>query len=181
MIGAEVQRGLQEHDRITGQNALADAVAQALFNGRDEVLRHAAADRLIREDHLFGLGLRLEADVNIAELAVTAGLLLVTAVDLDLLLDRLAVRDLGGLENSLDLILALELCHEDGQLHIADARNDELLGLGIVAVGEGLVFFFQLDKAVGDLVFGALDLGVDSHLVHRLVVGHALDANGLAR
>ena len=78
MVGAEVQRGLQEHDRITGQNALADAVAQALFNGRDEVLRHAAADRLIREDHLFGLGLRLEADVNIAELAVTAGLLLVT-------------------------------------------------------------------------------------------------------
>ena len=112
---------------------------------------------------------------------MTAGLLLVTAVDLDLLLDRLAVRDLGGLENSLDLILALELCHEDGQLHIADARNDELLGLGIVAVGEGLVLFFQLDKAVGDLVFGALDLGVDSHLVHRLVVGHALDANGLAR
>ena len=87
MIGAEVQRGLQEHDRITGQNALADAVAQALFDGRDEVLRHAAADGLVREDHFFGLGLRLEADVNVAELAVAAGLLLVTDVDLDLLLD----------------------------------------------------------------------------------------------
>ena len=98
MIGAEVQRGLQEHDRITGQNALADAVAQALFDGRDEVLRHAAADGLIGEDHILGLALRLEADVNVAELAVAAGLLLVAAVDLDLFLDGLAVGDLrrGG-------------------------------------------------------------------------------------
>ena len=107
MIGTEVQRGLQEHNRVAGQNALADAVAQALFNGRDEVLRDAAADGLIGEDHLFGLGLRLEADIDVAELAVAAGLLLVTAVDLDLLLDGLAVCDLGGLENSLDLVLAL--------------------------------------------------------------------------
>ena len=102
-----------------------------------------------------------------------------TAVDLDLLLDGLAVSDLGGLENSLDLVLALELCHQDGKLHVAGTGDDEFLGLGIVAVGEGGVFLVQLDKAVGDLVFRALDLGIDSHLVHRLVISHALDGDGL--
>ena len=180
VIGAEVQRRLQEDDRVACQNALADAVAQALFNRRDKVLRHAAADGLVREDHLFGFGLRLKADVDVAELAVAAGLLLVTAVDLDLLLDGLAVRDLGGLEHSLDLVLALELCHQDGQLHIARARDDEFLGFGIVAVGEGSVFFVQLHKTGCDLIFRALNLGVDRHLVHGLVVLHGRDGNGLA-
>ena len=106
MVRAEVQRGLEEHNRITGQNALADAVAQTLFDRRDEVLRHAATNGLVGEDHLFGLGLRLKADINIAKLAMAAGLLLMTAVDLDLFLDGLAVSDLGRLQNSLDLILA---------------------------------------------------------------------------
>ena len=181
MIGTKVQRGLQEDDRITGEDALADAVAQALFNGRDEVLRHAAADGLVREDHLFGLGLRLEADIDVAELAVAAGLLLVTAVDLDLLLDGFTVGDLGGLEHSLDLVLALELGHQDGELHVASARDDEFLGFGVVAIGEGGVFLVQLDETGRDLILGALDLGVDGHLVHRLVVAHALDLDSLAR
>ena len=112
---------------------------------------------------------------------MTTGLLLVTTVDLDLLLDGLAVCDLGGLENSLDLVLALELCHQDGQLHVARAGEDQFLGLGIVAVGEGSVFLVQLDKTGSDLIFGALDLGVDCHLVHGLVVLHGRDRHGLAR
>ena len=180
MIGAEVQRGLQEHDRITGQNALADAVAQALFNGRDEVLRHAAADRLIREDHLFGLGLRLEADINVAELAVAAGLLLVTAVDLDLLLDGLAVGDLCRAELGFDLILAQELGNDDAQVDVADTGDDHFLRLRIVAVGEGGVFLVQLDETGGDLVFLTLRLGVDGHAVAGLCIGHGLDGDKLA-
>jgi len=180
VIGAEVQRGLQEHDRVASQNALVHTAAQAFFNGGDEVLRHAAADGLVGEDHLFGLGLRLKTDIDIAELAVAAGLLLVASVDLDLFLDGLAVGDLGGLQNSLHLVLAGELGHENAQLHVAGARNDELLGLGIVAVPEGGVLLVQLDETGRDLVLCALDLGVDRHAVHGLIVVHALDDGRLA-
>ena len=179
MVGAEVQRGLEEHQGIAGQDALGDAVAKTLFNRRDEVLGHAAAHGLVHEDQILGLGLGLEADVDVAELAVAAGLLLVPSVDFDLLLDGLAVGDLGRAQLGLHLELAQELGAQDAQVDIAHAGDNHFLGLGVVAEAEGEILFIELVEAGGDLVLLPLDLGVDGHGVAGLVVGHALEGGDL--
>src|SRR5699024_4139942 len=162
-----------------GQDALADAVAQALFDGGDEVLRHAAADGLIGKDEVLGLGLGLEADVDVAELAVAAGLLLVPAVDFDLFLDGLAVGALGGPQLGLYLDLAQALGADDAQVDVAHAGDDHFLGLGVGAEAEGGVLLVELGEAGGDLVLLALDLGVDGHGIAGLGVFHGLQSRDL--
>ena len=77
---------------IAGDRALLGDVADALLDAREELARHDAADDLVGELHAaLGVGLDLQPDV--AELAAAAGLLLVPALDLGLAADRLAVRD----------------------------------------------------------------------------------------
>ena len=111
---------------------------------------------------------------------MAAGLLLVTAVNLDLLLDGLAVGDLGGPQLGLDLELAGQLGADDAQMDVAHAGDNHFLGLGVGAIAEGGVLLIELAQAGGNLVFLALDLGVDGHGVAGLVIFHALDGNGLA-
>ena len=97
MVAAVQQGGFQADHGITGQHALLSGKADALFNSREEVLRHAAAEHLLFEDDLLAVA-GLEVDDDIAELAVAAGLLLVTALLLAGLADGLAVSDTRSLE-----------------------------------------------------------------------------------
>ena len=97
MIGAVVQSRLQADQRVTGENALLNCIAQTLLNGGEEVLGDRAAEDLLCEYHVVLLILWLEADPNVTELTGTAGLLLVTAVSLNLALDFLAVCNASGL------------------------------------------------------------------------------------
>ena len=57
-----------------------------------------AAEDLVGEFELAAARQRLHADPAIAELAVTAGLLLVAALDVGRAADRFAIRDLGRLQ-----------------------------------------------------------------------------------
>ena len=61
MVGTIDQRGLQEHDREAGQDALGDGFAQTLLNSREEILRNRAADDALFNDQLLGIA-RLELD-----------------------------------------------------------------------------------------------------------------------
>ena len=168
MVGAIIQHGLQADERVAGEHALLHGVAQALFDGREEVFRHAAAEDFLGENHVVGLVLGLEADPDIAELAAAAGLLFVAAVGLDLALDLLAVSDAGGLELGLDAEAALELGAQDVDLNIAGAGDDHLMGLGVVDEREGDVLLVQAGEAGSDLVVLALGLGADGHGVAGL-------------
>ena len=90
VIGAVEQGGLQVDHRVAGQHAVLHGLPQALLNGGEEVLGHRAAEDLLAELQLLALA-RLEADLDVAELAVAAGLLLVAALDLHFLADLLTV------------------------------------------------------------------------------------------
>ena len=103
-----------------------------------------------------------------------------TAVNLDLFLDGLAVGNLCRAELGFDLILAQELGNDDAQVDVADTGDNHFFRLRIVAVGEGGVFLVQLDETGGDLVFLTLRLGVDGHAVAGLCIGHGLDGDKLA-
>ena len=55
-VVAAVQQGsFQADHRITGQHALLGGKADALFNSREEVLRHTAAEHLLFEDDLLAV------------------------------------------------------------------------------------------------------------------------------
>ena len=90
-----VQLDLDADHREAGDRALGQHVAEALFDGRDEVLRNATADDLVDEQQLaFGLGdffvrhrAHLADDVGV--LTGAAGLLLVLEVVRDRLRGRL--------------------------------------------------------------------------------------------
>ena len=94
VVAAVQQGGFQADHGITGQHALLSGKADALFNSREEVLRHAVAEHLLFEDDLLAVA-GLEVDDDITELAVAAGLLLMTALLLAGLADGLAVGEIG--------------------------------------------------------------------------------------
>ena len=125
MVGAVVQRRLEVDDRITGEHAVIHALAQTLFNGREEVLRDGAAEDVLGKDHLLAL-IRLELDPDVAVLAVAAGLLLVLALDLDGTADGLAERHLRLVQFRFDFIAGFQFAHDDFQLLVADAVDQKL-------------------------------------------------------
>ena len=91
VVGTVVQGSLDTNGGIAREHALVDCFAQTLFNSGEEVLGNRAADYALCKLEAVGI-IRLELDPNVAELAVTAGLLLVTTLSADLLADGLASR-----------------------------------------------------------------------------------------
>ena len=93
MIGTVVQRRLEPDHRVACGEALFHTFAQALFNGGEEVFRHAAADdRSLK--HQLVAGARFKFDPHVAVLPVAAGLFLMPPLCLDCLADGLAVGNL---------------------------------------------------------------------------------------
>lgn len=87
MVAAVIELCMQTHHRIASQNTLADVFTQALFHGRNEVARHHAADHsILKLEVNAGVADGRKLDPYVAELAMAAGLLLMTSLDLDGLL-----------------------------------------------------------------------------------------------
>ena len=161
MVGAIVQGSLQADHGVTSQGALLDCFLQTLFNSGVEVLGNSAANDSHVEDQIVLLFLGLEANPNVTELAGTAGLLLVTAVSFDLLLDLLAVSNLCGGQDSVDAEAGLQLSNDDIQLLIAGAGDNQLMGFSVVDDGEGGIFLVQTVQTGADLFFLTTGLGSD--------------------
>ena len=162
MVAAVQQGGLQADHRITGQHTLFCGQTNALFNGREEVLRDTAAEDLFLKDDLLAVA-GLEVDDDIAELAMTAGLLLMTALLLAGLADGLAVGDAGSLQADLDAELVLQLGLDDVQMLLTQTTDDLLVSLGVVLVAQGGVFFHQAGQRTADLALVAFLGHGDGH------------------
>ena len=142
MIGAVVQNGLHADHRIFGKGAGLHAVEKSLFDRREEVLRHGAADDFLGKFQTFRLA-GFKADPHVAELAVSAGLLLVAALNLHSAADGFAVGDAGlfGLRVGAEFIL--ELGDDDVDVLFALTADDHLIGLGVGAEVHGGIFLGQ--------------------------------------
>ena len=162
MVAAVQQGGFQAHYGVACQHALFGGKAHALFNSREEVLGHAAAEHLLLKHDLLAVA-GLEVDDNITELAVTAGLLLMTALLLAGLADGLAVGDAGCFQPDLHAELVLELGLHHVQMLLAQTADHLLMGLGIVLVAQGGVFFHQAGQRAADLALVALLGHSDGH------------------
>ena len=179
MVGPVIQHGLEVHQGIARQGAVDTGLPEALFHRREEVPGHGAAEDLLGEDHLLLVGVVLEPDPHVAELAAAASLLLVPPLLLDGLPDFLPVGHPGGLQLRFHLEAVLQLADQHVHLHIARAGDHHLVGLGVVYHGEGGVLFIEAVQALGDLILLAPGLGLDGHGVAGLREGDILQADHL--
>jgi hypothetical protein len=155
-VVAAVQQGsFQADHRVACQHALFGSQTHALFHSGEEVLGHAAAEHLLLKHHLLAVA-GLEVDDNVTELAVAAGLLLMASLLLARLADGLAVGDAGSFQTDLHTELVLQLGLDHVQMLLTQAADDLLMGLGVVDVAQGGIFFHQACQCAGDLALVAL-------------------------
>ena len=131
----------------------------ALFHSGEEVLGDGAAEDLLGEHGLFALRVGLKADPHVAELAGTAGLLLVAALLGDGLADLLAVGHPGLLQLHVHAEAGLELGHQHIGLDVAGGGEHHLVGLCVVDHGEGGILLVEAGQTGGDLVVLTAGLG----------------------
>ena len=121
----------QADDRIPGDRALGQHRAEALLDGRDELLGNPPADDvLLEQEGLFGVvGQHVEPADDVGVLARAAGLLAVPGVELGGLRGRLAVVHLRRADLDRDVVLAANPLDVDLQVQLAHAGDDRLARL----------------------------------------------------
>src|SRR5882724_6666576 len=113
------------HDRVAGEHAGVERLADALLDGGNVLPRDRAADDLVLEFEALRL-VRLDLQVDVAVLAAAARLPHVTPLRRGGLPDRLAIRDLGLADVGLDPELAQEAVDDDLQVELAHAVDERL-------------------------------------------------------
>src|SRR6476661_1381776 len=179
VVGAVVERRTDTHERVAGEHAVLHGVLDTGVHRRDVLTRDTATgdtvDELVHRAVL-GLAQRLEADLDLGELARATGLLLVRVVVLeDGTTDRLAVGHLRLADVGLDLELALHAVHEDVEVQLSHAGDDRLAGVLVVVDLEGRVLGRELLDGRAELLLVTLGLGLDGDLDHRVGEGHRLE------
>ena len=147
--------------REAGQVALLARVLDPLLDRGDVLARDRAAEDLVDELEVGAARQRLDRDLAVGELPMASRLLLVPAVRVRGLRDRLAVRHLRRMEDHLYAVLLLQLRHHDLDVELSLSGDEELLRLLVAPQGDGGVF---LDDAVdrgAELVLVAARLRLD--------------------
>src|SRR6478735_1849452 len=185
VVGAVVERRTDTHERVAGEHAVLHGVLDTSVHRRDVLTRDTATrdavDELVHRAVL-GLAQRLEADLDLGELARATGLLLVRVVVLeDGTTDRLAVGHLGLADVGLDLELALHAVDEDVEVQLAHAGDDRLAGVLVVVDLEGRVLGRELLDGRAELLLVALGLRLDGDLDDRVRERHRLEDDLLVR
>ena len=172
VVPAEEDLDLDVHDRVARDDPLLQLLADALLDGRDELVGdHAPLDRVDEVEPLAALA-RADAELDVGELAAAAGLLLVPVVRLGLARDRLEVGDVRDVGVDVELVAVLEPVLDHVQVQLAHPRDDQLVRLGVAAEGERRVLVGDLGQADGDPRLVLAGLRLDGAGDHR---GRELD------
>ena len=161
MVGTVYESSLEVNYRVACENTLLDRLLKSLLYCREVVLRNSSAEYLLLEYEIFCIVVRLELDPNVTVLTVTAGLLLMLTLNLNLLADSLTVRNLSVLENCVYLKLILELGNQNLKLNFTQAGDNHLLCLCVVLNSKASVLIHELLQAAHDLIFLTLLLRSD--------------------
>ena len=179
MVGAVVQRDLHVDDGESGQNAGLHRAADALLDRRNEFLRDRAADGGVDELKALAALIGFDSDLDMAVLALAAGLTRVLGLLIDLLANGLFVGDLRRTDVCLDLELPQEAVNDDLQMKLTHAGDDRLAGLFIGVGFERGILFGELGKRDAHLFLTGLRLRLDRHADDRLGEDHVLENDGM--
>ena len=155
----------------------------AFLNRGNVVLGNRAAEDFVDELEVAAARQRLHLDLAIAELAVTAALLLVTALHVGAAANGFAIGNLRRLQDYLSVVPVLQLGDDDFDVLLAGSGDEEFLGLRIAEEAQHGIFFHQLVNAVAQFVFVGAGLGLDGEGDGRLGKGdlRILDRRGPCR
>ncbi len=109
MVGTVIEHHTKIDDRESGEIAARGGVADSFFHGRNVILRNRAAKNIVDELELAAARQRFHPDLAVAVLPVATGLFFVTSLHVGLPADRLAIRNLGRLQNDFGVIALLQL------------------------------------------------------------------------
>src|SRR5205814_9636060 len=115
----------------------------ARFYRRNQLPRDRSAENIVDELEVRAARQRFNLDLAVAGLTVPARLLLVAAVSFGRRLDRLAVRNARRLQVHVHAETPLELRDRHLDVQLALAREQQLFGLGVAAIGDGRVLFLE--------------------------------------
>src|SRR6516162_3887602 len=138
-----VNRHLDVDDRKPGQIALVERVAHAFFDRWNILARDNSPDDFICKFEAAAALQRFNLKPAIAVLSTAAGLPLVLTLRLGAPFDSLLVRHLGRGQLDIHVELALELFDGHLDMHLACARENDLMSLWIAMSLQGGVFLDQ--------------------------------------
>src|SRR5258708_775634 len=179
VVRAVVELDLDVDDGVAREHAAVHRLADALLDGRNELLRDGAADDLVLEDEARPALARLEPDEHVAVLAAPAGLLGVLVLGVDLLRDALAIRDFGLADVRLDLELAPQAVDDDFEVELAHAGDDRLRGFFVGERAKRRIFVGELLQRDAELLDVDLGLRLDGDRDDRLGEDHLLEDDRL--
>ena len=136
-------------------------LAHALLDRRDIFARDVAALDLVEEGDAGAALARGDRDLDLAELAGAARLLLVGVGQLDRLREALAIGDLRSADIGLDLELALHAVDQDVEVELAHALDDRLARFMIGRDAERGILGGQAVERDAHLLLVGLGLGLD--------------------
>jgi hypothetical protein len=163
VVRAVVERRAHANHRVAGEHAFLHGLDDPLLDRGDEVPRHGPAHDLVHE--LEALLHGLEPHMDVAELAPSAGLLLVTpllAADFRMV-SRYGMRGFAGLD--VDAKPPEQLLAHDLDLEIAHAGENGLMEVARHADVDRRVFLRSLWRPVPIFSSSPFELGSDRHLV----------------
>ncbi len=133
------------------QGALLQEVPGPGLDGGDELPWHRAPHDLVVEGEAGTALERADLDLDVAELPVPAGLLLVAAVRLGGLADRLAVGRPGRARLDLHIVLRPQPVQRHAQMHLALPPEHDLVHLGILLEPQRGVLVDELGEGTRQL------------------------------
>src|SRR5579864_726253 len=161
MVRAVVEYYTEIDHGVSGQEAVLGGLEYPLFNCRDIVLGNRTAENLVDELELGTAREGLHADPAVTELAVAAGLLFMTSLDIGFAADGFPIRDFGRLEGHVDAVAFFQTADNDLDMLLAAATQKELFGLRIAKEAQGLIFFQDAVDGVTHAVLVLPRLGFD--------------------
>src|ERR1019366_7112106 len=121
--------------------------------------RDRTAENLVSELEAGAAPERLHLDPAVAELPVTAGLLLVASLNVRLAANRFPVRDLRRLQRDIHAIALFQAADYDFHMLLSAAGQQEFARLRVAVETQRLVFFQDAVDGVAHTVFVVARLG----------------------
>ena len=160
MVASVYEGRLQAHYRESSDGAVLCGLLESLLDCGEEVLRNRAAEHLLAEHQLVAV-VGLELYLYVSVLTVSAGLLLVFALDGHRLADSFTVRDLRLGHLDLHAELGFQLCRRDIKVLVAQTAYHALVGLVVVDVFQRGILLQKSADSAGELALVAASCEVN--------------------